>query len=335
MKKLILLSVLLPLLALAEILPERLGDFDRVSLEPAPVTDVEVFVEYDYEEGEVGVYETSDGRRTSITAYRFYDDTGAYSAFLWARTENGVVDTFGERSWFRPGRNLIHFCNYVVDIRGDMPEEEHIELMMGQYFPNVRPSADPPVMAYLPQVGLTNGSQRYILGPTTLARLAPEIPPSAAGFHFGTEAIYADYVTPDGPQRLVLFSYPTPDMARAQVEQFHAIDNILAKRTGPLIAAVLAPSDPDAAQVFLANVRYRAEVTMNYREPGRHDNLGTLILDIMILAGILAVLSICGGIFVAFGRIFATKVAPNSILAHHPGDAVVRLGLDEIDRRAS
>lgn len=343
MNKLILLSILLPLAAFAqalpepgtEILPVRLGDFDRISLNPAPIAEPDVFVEFDYEQGEVGVYETAAGRRTEITALRFYDDTGAYSAYLWMRTENGVEDIFGERSWFRPGRNLIHFANYVIDIRGDMPEDDNVELMMGQYIPNVRPSADPPVLAYLPQENITNGSQRYILGPTTLARLAPEISPSVAGFHFGTEAVYASYETSDGLQRLVLFSYPTPEMARAQVELFHNVDGILAKRTGPIIAAVLAPSSPDAAEVFLANVRYRAEVTMNFKEPGRHDNLGNLILDIMILAGILAVLCILGGVFVAGGRIFATKVAPNSIFASHPGDAMTTLGINDRDSGSS
>lgn len=343
MKKLILLSLLTAIVAFAqmapvtvvEILPERMGDFDRISLAEPPLEDPDVFVEFDYEAGEIGVYKTNDGRRTSVTAYRFYDDTGAYSAYLWLRDEKGVDDTYGERSWFRPGRNLIHFGNYVVDIRGDMPEEEHVELMLGQYLPNVRVSPDPPVLAYLPQDDITNGSQRYILGPTTLSKLAPAIPPSAAGFHFGTEAVYADYITADGPQKLVLFSYPTPEMARAQVDQFHAVEGILAKRTGPMIGVLLEPTDLDAAQVFLAKVRYRAEVTMNYQEPGRHDNLGNLILDIMILAGVLACLSILGGVFVAGSRIFATKVAPNSIFANHPGDAMTTLGIDDPDHRTS
>jgi len=77
MNKLILLSLLFPLLAMAEILPERLGDFDRTSLEPAPVTDSALFAEFDYEAGEFGVFQTKNGREAKVIAYRFYDDTGA------------------------------------------------------------------------------------------------------------------------------------------------------------------------------------------------------------------------------------------------------------------
>lgn len=328
MKKLLLLSLLFPLLAAAEILPERLGDFNRVSLEPATISDPEIFTEFGYEEGERGVFQTADGRESVITAYRFYDDTEGYAAYLWNLNEEGAEDSYGERAWVSPGRNLIHFGNYVVEIRGEMPEDEHIEQMMGQYFPNVRMSADPPLIAYMPVDGVANGSQRYILGPTSLARLAPEIPPSVAALNFGVEGMFAQYPLGGSNQRLALFSYPTPDLARKYIEEFYLLPNVVAKRSGPMIAAVLSPSDPDAAQVLLGKVRYRAEVTMNYQEPGRHDNLGTLLLDIVISCAILALLCIAGGIFFAGGRILAARVAPNSILAGQR-EAMTRLHIDE------
>ncbi len=331
MKKLILLSLLFPLLAWAEILPERLGDFDRTSLEAAPVTDSALFAEFDYEAGELGVYRTKAGLESKITAYRFYDDTGAYAAFLWGLTEGGVEDTYGERAWSSPGRTWIHFGNYVVEILGDKPEDENIELMMGQYFPNVRLSADPPVTNYLPPENVTSGSKRYILGPTSLSRVAPEVPPSVAAFQFGTEAVLATYGSGDRQQRLALFSYPTPQMAREQIEQFQALPNVLAKRDVSMIAVVLGPSDPDAAQVLLSKVHYRGELTTNYQKPGRHDNMGTLLLDIVISCMILAGLCIVGGVLVAGTRHLAAKVAPNSIIAAPHGDALTRLRLDDKD----
>lgn len=331
MKKLILLSLFLPLLAWAEILPERLGDFNRTSLETAPLADSELYTEFDYEEGELGVFRTAGGLESKITAYRFYDDTGAYAAYLWGLNESGVEDTYGERAWSSPGRTWIHFGNYVVEILGDKPEDDNIELMMGQYFPNVRLSADPPVTNYLPSDGVTIGSQRYILGPAALSRIAPEVPPSAAAFHFGTEAVLATYGTGDQRQRLALFSYPTPQMAREQIELFQALPGVIAKRDVSMIAAVLSPPDPDAAQVLLSKVRYRGEVTTNYREPGRHDNMGTLLLDIVISCLILAGLCIVGGIFVAGTRLLAAKVAPNSIIAAPHGDPITRLHLDDKD----
>jgi hypothetical protein len=331
MNKLILLSLLLPLLLRAEILPERLGDFDRISLEAAPVDDSALYAEFDYEAGELGVFRTSAGREAKIAAYRFYDDTGAYAAFCWGLTEDGIEDTYGERAWSSPGRTWIHFGNYVVEILGDKPDDDNIELMMGQYFPNVRLSADPPVTNYLPADDLANGSKRYILGPTALSRIASEVPPSVAAFHFGTEAVLATYGSGDQQQRLALFSYPTPQMAREQIELFQGLPNVVAKRDVSMIAAVLAPTDLDAAQVLLSKVRYRGEVTTNYREPGRHDNMGTLLLDIVISCVILAGLCIVGGIFVAGTRLLAAKVAPNSIIAAPHGDPLIRLHLDDKD----
>ena len=331
MNKLILLLLFCPLLALAEILPERLGEFDRTSLDAAPVADAELYAEFDYEAGEVGVFRTNGGLEAKITAYRFYDDTGAYAAFLWGLTEGGAEDTYGERAWSSPGRIWIHFGNYVVEILGDKPEDEHIEQMMGQYFPNVRMSADPPVTNYLPPEDVTPSSKRYILGPTSLSLLAPEVPPSVAAFHFGTEAVLATYDMGEQKERLALFSYPTPQMAREQIEQFRTLPNVVAKRDVSMIAAVLAPADPDEAQVLLSRVNYRGEVTTNYQKPGRHDNMGTLLLDIVISCIILAGLCILGGVFVAGMRIMAAKVAPNSIIAAPHGDGLTRLHLDDRD----
>ncbi len=325
-------ALLTPLLASAQILPERLGDFNRTLLEAAPIEDTALYTEFDFEEGERGVFETPDGRKAEITAYRFYDDTGAYSAFLWGVGDNGGEDSYGERAWVSPGRNWIHFGNYVVEILGDMPEDEHVEQMMGQYFPSVRMSADPPVIAYLPPEGRVSTADRYILGPVALERVASEVPPSVAGFHFGTEVIYSAYDSDEGRQRLALFSYPTPQMAREQIEKFHALDAVVAKRDGSVIAAVLAPQDPDAAQVLLSQFRYRAEVTMNYNEPGRHDNFGTFLLDVVISCFILVGLCIMGGIFMAGGRLLASRVAPNSIFASSDEAVMTRLELDENDR---
>jgi hypothetical protein len=105
----------------------------------------------------------------------------------------------------------------------------------------------------------------------------------------------------------------------------------VAKRDVSMIAAVLAPADPDAAQVLLSRVRYRGEMTTNYQRPGCHDNMGTLLLDIVISCVILAALCILGGIFVAATRHLAAKVAPNSIIAAPQGDGLTRLHLDDKD----
>ncbi len=322
------LILCLPALAFAEMLPEALGEFERKSLESVEPDQRELQDEFGFEEAEKAVYVTPDGRRTEITATRYYDATGAFSAFSWLKPADGELSGYGKRAWQSSRGALIQFGNYLIEMTGAVPEDEHVELMLA-YLPRVRITVDPPLLKFIPKGEATPESERHILGPVALEKVAPEVPPSTVGFHFGTEAHYGRYPSSEGEMRMLLFGYPSPQMARAQIEEFHALDGVIAKRDGPLIAVVIAPPSPDEAQRLLARIRYAAEVTGEYTPPRRHDNVGTLILDIMILSGILALLCIGGGVLVAGVRILAGRVAPNSIFAAPDGDGMTHLNIEQ------
>lgn len=328
MKLIFLLVLLLPAAAVAKILPEALGEFVRVSLEPIEPEDKALFDELGFEAAERGVYKKPDGSTATVEATRFYDDTAAYAAFLWQRPAAGAVAEYGKRAWAGPESTLIHFGNYVVTISGAAPEDDHIELMLA-FLPRIRVTPDPPMLKFVPGEGLIESSRRHVLGPEGLQRTAPSIPPSVAGFHFGAEVQVVRYETPAGEMQMLIFSYPSPQMARKQIEQFYQLEDIVAKRSGSLIAVVIEPSSADEAQRLLARVRYEAEVTANHQPPKRHDNLGVLLLDIMILCGILMVLMLLGGLLVGGARLFAGRYAPNSILAAPEGSGMTRLGIDD------
>jgi len=316
----------------AELLPEALGEFERQELETSAPAEPELFAELGFEESESATYATDDGRSVDITATRFYDDTGAFSAFYELRDAGGRAAEYGKRAWENPdGTTLIQLGNYLVRMKGDAPVDEHVELMLA-FFPRVRVTADPPVWAYTPVDQPKTGSERHVLGPIGLERVAPEIPPSVAGFHFGAEAYYGVYPSEAGDQRLLMMSYPTPQMAREQVEKFYDLDGVVAKRSGPMIGVAIDPPSPDQAQRLLSRVRYEAEVTPDYVEPKRHDRVDLLLIDIFILCGILIGLCVIGGIAVAGGRIVAGKMAPNSLFAAPEGDGMTKLELDEATR---
>ena len=323
-----ILAVLSAGVAKAALVPEALGEFVRKAIEPVEADDAALAQEFGFEEAEKGLYETADGRRLEVTATRYYDDTGAYAAFLWRKPARGEWIEHGERAWEGPDSKLIQIGNYIVETAGDDPLEDDLELMLG-YLPRMRMTVDPPVLAYTPEHGEVPGTARYVLGPEALERLAPETPPSAVGFHFGAEAHYAEYETEAGPMRLLLISYPTPQMARAQAEELQKISAAVAKRTGPLVAVVVDPASADEAQRLLSRVRYEAEVTLDYTEPVRHDDPYLLLMDIIFLCGILIALSIVGGLLVAGGRRLAGKFAPESLLAPPQGDGMIHLDLDE------
>jgi hypothetical protein len=84
---------------------------------------------------------------------------------------------------------------------------------------------------------------------------------------------------------------------------------------------------------LLAKVQYAMEVTMTPEEQlNRHDNLGNLILDIVLLCLVLIALMIVGGVLVAGARIMAGRYAPGSIFAVHEGSEMTRLDIDNLPK---
>src|ERR1035441_10904208 len=90
-------------------------------------------------------------------------------------------------------------------------------------------------------------SERYILGPASLEKFIPVIPPSVAAFHYGAEGQWGVFHSSKGDMGLVIFSYPTPQIAMLKEVDFRGIPGVNpVKRSGPLVAVVVAPPDPDA-----------------------------------------------------------------------------------------
>jgi hypothetical protein len=81
----------------------------------------------------------------------------------------------------------------------------------------------------------------------------------------------------------------------------------LVKRSGPLVAMVLAPPDPDAAERLLAKVKYEAVVTLDQWVPSHKDNIGNLVINAFILIGILLGFSIVSGLVFGGWRAFRRR----------------------------
>ena len=317
-------------MASAAILPEALGDFEPKNVDPLLPSDEAIFAEFGFEEGERARYVTPDERSVEISASRFEDPTGAFAAFQWLQPVKGDEVAYGQRALKSGDRTLIQFGNYLVEMRGAEPVDEHVEVMLA-FLPRVQMSADPPVLEYVPLDNLVPNSRRHVLGPATLEKLAAEIPPSVAAFRFDAEAQYAHYNSPQGQLRMLLFSYPTPQIARGQLEEFQKLPGVISKRAGPLVAVVVSPPSADEAERLLAKVRYRAEITLHHRNLTRSETLWTLLTDIIIFSLILAGLMIVGGVLVASTRLLATRYAPQSMFATPEDSGIVRLDIE--DRR--
>jgi len=217
---------------------------------------------------------------------------------------------------------VVTVGNYLFVFNGYKPKPEELNHVVGTA-PRYSQSPLPTLPKYLP-AGAEANSERYITGPDSLARFAPSIPPSTAAFHFNAEAELARYGVPGKETTLIVFSYPTMEMARDRISHFAEIPKAMAKRTGPLIAVALDPANPDEAERLLSRIKYQAEITLPEHVATLKDNPANLFLNIFILCLVLAgfcVVSglVVGGIRILFRRAGASGEGDNMISLHLSG----------------
>ncbi len=284
--------------ACAAIWPDQLGGAVKAATTPVTVKDQPLWNEYGLEQSEQAEYGAGT-RKFTATGYRLHDPTGAFGAFEWQRPADSRPSKLASLAAETADGVLLVYHNYLLQFTGWKPEAADLEAFFRQ-LRGVNAAAFP--KAYLPGGSLLPNSSRYILGPAALEKFEPRIPPSVAAFHMGSEAEFGSYANKSGPIGMAVFSYPTPQIARLQVEAFRKLPGAVAKRSGPLVAVIIAPSDADAAERLLSEVRYQASVTEAERMPTERDNVGALVVNIFILAGILIAFFLVSGLVFGFLR---------------------------------
>ncbi|MBZ5618199.1 MAG: hypothetical protein LAQ69_05590 [Acidobacteriia bacterium] len=292
--RLFVLGFVVPALTVAAILPETIGPYHRTSTLPAALADRPLWDEYGLKDSETAGYE-SGGVKFTATAYRLLDTTAALAAFDWQRPAKSSPSAVGRLAAETPDSLLLVHGNYLLSFAGYKPTTAELDGVV-EGLRNIDTTGLPTLPSYLPSQDLVPNSERYITGPAGLQKFASSIPPSVAAFHFGAEAQLGIFHSPKGDMSLAIFNYPTPQIAMLQVADFEKLPGAVAKRSGPLVALVLAPPDPDFAERLLAGIRYRAEVTRDEYVPTRRDNIGSLLLNAFILIGILLAFSLVSGL---------------------------------------
>ena len=299
----------------AAILPDQIGDFARGETKSLTAKeaaqDAALYQEFGFISAEQAQYtatpEKPPAKRFTATAWRLRDSTGALALFEARRPDNATPAKLSALSAKTPDGGIFAYGNYVFQVSGDVPEQKDLEMLFLQ-LPQLDNAPLPALAKNLPQEGLIPNSERYILGPASLARFEPRIGPSLAAFHLGTEAQLGRYRTPKGDLSLAIFSYPTPNIAREREQEFTKLPGTIAKRSGPLVAVAVQPPDPDAAERVLAGVRYEANLTLNEKVPVNQGLLGyKLFLNIFVLTGVLVALSIVVGVGFGGFRIIRRK----------------------------
>jgi hypothetical protein len=301
----ILFLALLPAFLNAAVWPDRFGAFAKAPAKPVELASNNVWNEYGLLETERAEY-SSGAERFTATAFRFRDPTGALAAFQWQTPAGATPSALGKYAVETPTAALVAFHNYLFRFDGRKPQAAEMGPMLG-VLPRLDQSALPSLPGFLPSESLVPGSTRYVTGPASLEAFEPRIQPAMAAFHLGTEAQLAKYKIQGGELAIAIFSFPTPDFARDRGTEISKLPGAMVKRSGPLLAVILSPSDKDAAERLLARVNYQATISWSQYVPTRRDNIGNLVLGIISLAGILIVFCLVAGI--AFGglRIFLRR----------------------------
>ena len=288
----------------AGIFPEQWWEFKRTSLTKVQPDDAMVWSEFGLQEAERATYEDAKVKFTA-TGWRVNDSTAAMAVFQWQRPQGWKPSKLTDLALEKGNNAYFTFGNYVILLEGHIPDEETRQILFVQ-LPRLERAPLPILTTYLPTEGLEPNSERYVLGPVSLERFEPRVPPSIAAFHLGAEAQIGRYSTPGGTATLAIFSYPTPAIAKKQVVEFEKLNGVMAKRTGPMVALLIGAANPDAAERLLAKVNYKASISWDETSKNTGPNMGDVILTAFKFVGLLILFTLVLGAILAgvkaFGR---------------------------------
>ncbi len=304
--RLFLTALILPALAWGSIWPDSIGAFHRSATTQVNLQDRALWDEYGLKESEGARYENGDESFT-VTGYRLQDTTGALAAFDWQRPAGAEPSKLAPLAVETPDGLVAVHGNYLLTFSGHKPEPAELSAVFDG-LKQVDTTALPALVTYMPTEGLVLNSERYITGPNSLQKFDPGVSPSVAAFHYGAEAQLGVFHSPKGDITMAIFNYPTPQIAMQKEADFRSLPGgPVVKRTGPLVAVVLAPADPDTAERLLAQVKYQASVTLDQYVPTRRDNIGNLVINAFVLIGILLSFALVSGLALGGWRAFRRR----------------------------
>ncbi len=351
-----ILLILLPALLCAAAAPSRKPDSvlpdafagwqmsspAQVSSNPADADKVnpDLLKEYGFRQFESAVYTRPD-RRMQVNAIRFNDASGAYGAFTFYKTPEMQPVKIGDQAASNNLHVLFYRGNVLVEAVLDrvtaMSAGELRELASDIPLPGGSARNLPTLPLYLPRPGYVPNTAKYVVGPIGLEKINAPITAQQVDFERGAELALGEYNSGRGTATLTLISYPTPQIAGDRERALGAAHPqsedgssplFLTKRSGPLLAIVTGAISPREAKSLLASVNYDAEVTWNQRTGlSPHDNVGTLLVGVVLLTGIILGMALVAGI--AFGgvRILAKRFFPDRVFDRSRDVEIIELKL--------
>ncbi|HEX5233695.1 MAG TPA: DUF6599 family protein [Silvibacterium sp.] len=279
----------------------------------ADAKNADVLSEYGLKNFSEGAYRHGS-RELTLRALRFGDATGAYGAFTFYRKPDMRPESIGNGGATN-GTDVVFWSgNTLIEATFDRPaaNDESALTALAKTFPSAGGSSDvaPSLPEYLPANFLDRSAVRYAIGPTSYIRGGGVLPPNLIDFSRDAEVVTARYSERNQHETLTLIEYPTPQIAiqgekALEALQSSSTDELVARRTGPIVAVASGAFSKTDANALIAQVKYQADVTWNRADMGSRGevkNAAHMLLGIAYLTAMLAACALLLGFFLGGGR---------------------------------
>jgi len=337
------------------LLPQTFGGWQmagppKISNDPVAADPVNAALlkEYGFTDFAGASYTRDDGRRLTVKAARFQDASGAYGAFTFYKMPEMLNEKIGDLGSSLNERVLFYKGNVLVDAvfeRLSAMSAAELRELADQLPRPPGPTANlPGLPIYLPKASYIKNSAKYVVGPVGLAAVEAPLPADYVDFSKGAEVVLGNYNLSGSEGRLMLISYPTPQIASAQLKgieaakQAHQLGDseMVVRRTGPIIVLAAGDISEGDAKSLVSMVNYDADVTWNQNTYfTRRDNAANLIVGVIVLAAIVCGLGIVAGI--AFGgfRIAMKRLFPGKVFDRPEQLEIIALHLSDVGENTS
>jgi hypothetical protein len=203
-------------------------------------------------------------------------------------------------------------------------------------------TAYPFIGEHLPEKGRVRNSERYVIGPLSLAHFVPLGTDDWMGYDNSAESILAHYTVNGKDETLIVSSYPTQQVAAAKFAKMlrrFTFDppgevpligpNVLfGKRVSSYIAVVAGAPSKQAANKVLDQVGYESNVTWD--EPKQtltEPSINNMIVEAFLGTGTIMVFAVAAGIGFGGIRILVKVFLPNRIFDREKQIEILQLGI--------
>jgi hypothetical protein len=244
--------------------------------------------------------------------------------------------SFNTRVLFYRGNVLV---DAVLDHVTAMSAAELRELADSLPLPSGTARNLPAVQNYLPKQASIRNSTKYVMGPIGLSDVSAPISADLVDFNAGAEVALEDYSTSSGTARLMIISYPTPQIAAEYLRRIQASSTrqgspspsqLQVKRTGPMVVVAEGQISGSEAKSLLASVNYEADVTWNENTFfTKRDNLANLLVGIIILVAVLIGFALVAGVMFGGFRILMKRIFPDRVFDRSKDVEIISLRLSD------